>query len=279
VLNLISNAAKFTQNGEITLQVRRNMAACEWIEIAVADTGVGITAEAQKSLFSKFTQANARIASRYGGTGLGLSLSQNLTRLMGGEITVESQPGAGSCFTVRLPAVAVVEDDEDELLTELTEQVKARQDGYSGLSDGCLTGPTARKKRIVIVDDDHSFLELAERLLVKEGFSVVCTNLPRSALQLARTVRPDVLLLDILMPDFDGWAVLEALQRDPVTATIPVVVVSILDAKKRAFDAGAAAIVAKPVDRAELLRAVNIACDRSTAKTPGDCTAVTAAVA
>src|SRR5207247_2155451 len=103
--------------------------------------------------------------------------------------------------------------------------------------------------------------ELAERLLQKEGFSAISTNLPRSVRQLARTVRPDAILLDILMPDFDGWAVLEALQRDPVTVTIPVVILSIIDEKKRALDAGAAGVVAKPVDRAELLRAVNDACD------------------
>jgi signal transduction histidine kinase len=105
VLNLISNAAKFTHNGEITLRLRRGMRVHgDWIEIAVADTGVGISAEGQKVLFNKFVQANARIASKYGGTGLGLSLSQNLCRLMGGEITVESRLGArrGRCAQGRL---------------------------------------------------------------------------------------------------------------------------------------------------------------------------------
>ena len=112
VLNLISNAAKFTHNGEITLRLRRTRRAYgDLIEIAVTDTGVGISAEAQKALFNKFMQANARIASKYGGTGLGLSLSQNLCRLMGGEITVESRLGVGSCFTIRLPAVAEAQDD------------------------------------------------------------------------------------------------------------------------------------------------------------------------
>ena len=122
------------------------------------------------------------------------------------------------------------------------------------------------RRRVLIVDDDRSFLELAERLLMKEGYSAVSTNLPRSVRQLARTIRPDAVLLDILMPDFDGWSVLEALQRDPVTASIPVVILSIVDEKKRALDAGAAAIVAKPVDRTELLRAVNEACDVGAAR-------------
>ena len=222
-------------------------------------------------------QANARIASKYGGTGLGLSLSQNLCRLMGGEITVESRPGVGSCFTIRLPAVAQAQDDPDleaaampdeadELVTMAQGEIDARKEGFAGLSQGPVTESRGSRKRILIVDDDRSFLELAERLLLKEGFSAISTNLPRSVRQLARTVRPDVILLDIVMPDFDGWAVLEALQRDPVTATIPVVILSIIDEKKRAYEAGAAAIVAKPVDRAELLRAVNEACDAGTTR-------------
>jgi signal transduction histidine kinase/ActR/RegA family two-component response regulator len=267
VLNLVSNAAKFTHNGEIILRLRRGPGVDgDWIEIAVADTGVGISHDAIKGLFNKFTQASARISSKYGGTGLGLSLSQNLCRLMGGEITVESAPGRGSCFTIRLPAVAQVQDpdvgaevapqEEDELLAMAQGEIAAKKEAFAGLSE-TVVKEREGKKRILIVDDDRSFLELAERLLVKEGFSAISTNLPRSARQLARTVRPDAVLLDILMPDFDGWAVLDALRRDPVTATIPVVILSIVDEKKRAFDAGACAMVAKPVDRAELLRAVN----------------------
>jgi CheY-like chemotaxis protein len=92
----------------------------------------------------------------------------------------------------------------------------------------------------------------------------MCSCYPRSVRQLARTAQPDVILLDILMPDFDGWAVLEALKHDPVTARIPVVVLSIVDERKRALDAGAAAIVTKPVDRSELLRAIEEACAPAT---------------
>ena len=269
VLNLISNAAKFTHNGEITLRLRRHKRAYgDLIEIAVADTGVGISREAQKALFNKFMQANARIASKYGGTGLGLSLSQNLCRLMGGQITVESRPGLGSCFTITLPAIAEppasspdeAAGNEDPLVDLAQGEINARAEGYAGISQGPILEGRGGKKRLLIVDDDRSFLELAERLLQKEGFSAISTDLPRSVRQLARTVQPDAILLDILMPDFDGWAVLGALQHDPATASIPVVILSIVDEKKRALDAGAVAVVAKPVDRAELLRAVNEAC-------------------
>ncbi|UXN75200.1 ATP-binding protein [Devosia sp. A8/3-2] len=105
IFNLLSNAAKFTHNGSITLSIlRRPEAGQEWIEIAVADTGIGISAQQQKALFNNFAQANPKIAAVYGGTGLGLSLSQNLCRLMGGQIDVESELGKGSTFTIRLPA-------------------------------------------------------------------------------------------------------------------------------------------------------------------------------
>lgn len=272
VLNLISNAAKFTNNGEITLRVRRiRKDTGDWIQIAVVDTGMGISAEQQKALFSKFTQANARIASKYGGTGLGLSLSRNLCRLMGGEITVESRQGRGSCFTISLPAIASAQeveaideqmpDDGDDLVMMAQGDNESRKHSNAGLSSSRpAAGSAQRAKRILIVDDDRAFLELAERMLAKEGFNALCTNVPKSVCQLARTARPDVILLDILMPDFDGWSVLDALKNDPTTASIPVVILSVVDEKKRAIDAGALAIIAKPVDRSKLLKAVNEAC-------------------
>jgi signal transduction histidine kinase len=190
VLNLISNAAKFTHNGEITLRLRRTRRVYgDLIEIAVQDTGVGISEESQKHLFNKFTQANARIASKYGGTGLGLSLSQNLCRLMGGEIVVSSQAGVGSCFTIRLPAEAEAQPDDDEvavatpadddeLVAMAQGEIEARKEGFAGLSHGPVVDSKGSKKRVLIVDDDRSFLELAERLLLKEGFSAISTNLP-----------------------------------------------------------------------------------------------------
>ena len=215
VLNLISNAAKFTHNGEITLRIRRTRNRDgDWLQIAVMDTGVGISLEQQKALFSKFTQANPKVASKYGGTGLGLALSQNLCRVMGGDITVQSRLGQGSCFTIHLPAVARIDvteaGEDDVLVTAAQDEVRERADGYAGLSENPL--PSKPKRRILVVDDDRSFLELAERLLLKEGYSAICSNFPRSVRQLARTAQPDAILLDILMPDFDGWAVLEFAQ-------------------------------------------------------------------
>jgi len=267
VLNLIGNAAKFTHNGEITLRVRRfSKPGGDEIQIAVQDTGVGITAEQQRILFSKFTQANSAITSKYGGTGLGLALSQNLCRIMGGDITLKSRFGHGSCFTIHLPAVAkleissgtIDEDPVDDAVEMAEKDQEEKQEAYAGLSEKPLAN--TQRKRILVVDDDRTFLELAERLLLKDGFSTICSNFPRSAHQLARTAKPDAILLDLIMPDFDGWQVLDTLRRDPVTMSIPVIILSIADEKKRALEAGATAVVTKPVDRAQLLEAINSAC-------------------
>jgi signal transduction histidine kinase len=106
LLNLLSNAFKFTKEGEVTLRARRVANGCGWIELAVADTGIGMTAEQQAKLFEEFTQADSSTARQYGGTGLGLAITRKLARMMGGDVTVASEPGKGSVFTLRLPGGA-----------------------------------------------------------------------------------------------------------------------------------------------------------------------------
>jgi len=103
LLNLLSNACKFAQDGEVALRVRKVVDGSNWIDFAVLDTGIGMTAEQQAKLFQEFTQADSLTARRYGGTGLGLALSRKLARMMGGDVTVASEPSKGSVFTVRLP--------------------------------------------------------------------------------------------------------------------------------------------------------------------------------
>ena len=248
IFNLLSNAAKFTQNGQITLSVRRERQASEdWVLISVADTGVGISQEQQVKLFSNFAQANPTIAAKYGGTGLGLSLSQNLCRLMGGAISLKSEPGNGACFTVRIPAGLDAESarTEEAIKTALAD-TNERKQAYAGLS--VPAGGLGKQDKILLVDDDHGFLEIAERLLLKEGYSPIATDAPESALQIARTIKPAAIFIDILMPGANGWDVLSALRSDPVTARIPVVMMSVLDDQKTARENGAAALMTKPID-------------------------------
>ena len=106
LFNLLSNACKFTKEGEVKLKARRFVDGRDWIEVAVADTGIGMTPEQQAKIFEEFTQADVSTAQRFGGTGLGLTITRKLARMMGGDITVESEPGKGSVFTVRLPVGA-----------------------------------------------------------------------------------------------------------------------------------------------------------------------------
>ena len=249
IFNLLSNAAKFTQNGQITLSAtRKKVNGSDWIAIAVSDTGVGISKEQQNALFSNFSQANPSIAAKYGGTGLGLSLSQNLCRLMGGKISIESELGRGSCFTIHIPANQALGADasEDALLKEAAATSRERKQGFAGLSGH--SQDHRKQEKILLVDDDVNFLDLAERLLTKEGYSPIATDAPESVLQIARTVRPAAVFLDIMMPGLNGWDVLATLRSDPVTAKIPIIMLSVMDDRQKALEAGASEIMTKPLE-------------------------------
>lgn len=274
IFNLLSNAAKFTQNGQITLSIaRRQHDGRDWIEVSVADTGIGISREQQQALFNNFSQASSKIAAVYGGTGLGLSLSQNLCRLMGGRIEVESELGKGSRFTIYLPAdmenkadmapVSPLVGQSASIMPPVTGRngvsdyeapMDERATGFAGMS-GHLPDH-GKRGRLLVVDDDRNFLELAERLFIKEGYIPLCTDAPQSALQIARSLRPTAIFLDILMPGFDGWDVLAALKADPSTADIPVFMISILSERAKAVAAGADGIVMKPLDASKIKAAL-----------------------
>ena len=256
IYNLLSNAAKFTQNGTITLTAERVSTPKAGVQIVVTDTGIGISDEQQASLFNNFTQASNKIAARYGGTGLGLALSQKFCRLMGGSIAVESEVGKGSRFTIFLPAVSPVASkgkkviDDDAMVLDANAEQAARLAANSGLAGH--SEDHRKRKHVLVVDDDREFLELTERLLRKEGYSPIMTDSPQSALNLARTVVPVAILLDIVMPGADGWQVLGQLKRNPVTANVPVIVVSNLDEGAKAKANGADAVIVKPLDADKL---------------------------
>lgn len=253
IFNLLSNAAKFTQNGRITLAMARSKrGGGDWVTISVTDTGVGISKEQQASLFTNFSQASPSIAAKYGGTGLGLSLSRNLCHLMGGSITIESKLGKGSCFSFQLPAgpINAVSSTDEGMLEAAVADTRERNAAYAGLSSP--VAASRKQEKILLVDDDREFLELAERLLLKEGYSPICTDAPESVLQIARTVRPAAILVDILMPGLNGWDVLATLKSDPATASIPVVMLSVLDDQQMARDHGATMLITKPLDGKKL---------------------------
>jgi signal transduction histidine kinase/DNA-binding response OmpR family regulator/HAMP domain-containing protein len=235
LLNLLSNACKFTKQGEIKLRVKKIVDARNWIEIAVADTGIGMTPEQQSKLFKEFTQVDSSTVRQYGGTGLGLAIARKLARMMGGDVTVASEPGKGSVFTVRLPAGA---------------HSQARS---SVGSDGRLS---ATFDRVLVIDDDATARELIADHLKAEGFSVVTAEGGVEGLKLAKELRPTAITLDVMMPDLDGWSVLAALRQDPDLAEIPVIMITIVDEHRRGIALGAAGYLMKPIDRERLRRMI-----------------------
>jgi signal transduction histidine kinase/CheY-like chemotaxis protein len=234
LLNLLSNACKFTSQGEVKLRVRKVADGRNWVEFAVADTGIGMTPEQQAKLFEEFTQADSSTARRYGGTGLGLAITRKLARMMGGDVTVASEPGKGSVFTVRLPA------GPDPV-------AKAATNGGRPPSSDC----------VLVVDDDATARELIADQLKAEGFSVATAAGGLEGLKLAKDLRPIAITLDVMMPDLDGWSVLAALRQDPELAEIPVIMITILDEHRRGVALGAAGYLTKPIDRERLHRMIS----------------------
>ena len=230
LFNLISNAAKFTEHGSIVLSVRR---AGEWMEFRVADTGIGMTEEQVGRLFRRFEQADDSTTRNFGGTGLGLALTRAFCRLLGGDISVESRVGEGTAFILRLPTT----------MPEQRAEAEAEQ-----------TAPASGSGRqvVLVVDDDASQRELLSRFLEREGFAVRTAADGRSGLALAREVRPRAILLDVMMPQMDGWSVLTALKADPDVASIPVVMASFVNEPAMANALGAADYLVKPVEWEQL---------------------------
>ena len=250
LLNLMSNANKFTERGTITVDARQVQEdGHDWIAIAVADTGIGMTPEQMGKLFQEFSQAEASTGRKYGGTGLGLAISQRFCRMMGGDITVESKPGMGSTFTICLPRIA---QSEQPMPREAPRQARAeRAHPIAVGSDEPL---------ILVVDDDATARELVEQHLQRAGFAVVTARGGQEALRLVRELQPTAVTLDIMMPDLDGWTVLAAMKGDPALASIPVVLMSIVDQKKRGYALGAADYLVKPIDRTKLVATLTGIC-------------------
>jgi signal transduction histidine kinase/DNA-binding response OmpR family regulator len=243
LFNLLSNACKFTEKGTITVDVRRDVTADEeTLLFGVSDTGIGLTPEQLGRLFQAFTQADASTSRRYGGTGLGLVISRRFCQMMGGDISVTSEPGKGSVFTVRLPAQ--VSDKKG---------IPAAPARKIPLTVSTTESPLGPRTRVLVVDDDQTARELLQRGLEKEeGFEVLLASSGEEGLRMAREAKPDVITLDVLMPGMDGWAVMKALKSDPLTARIPVVMVSMVDDKDIGYALGASDYLLKPFDRDKL---------------------------
>ncbi|WP_062207445.1 response regulator [Aureimonas sp. AU12] len=231
LLNLLSNAAKFTQDGTITLAVERRG---ETIVFTVSDTGIGMTPEQLERLFQRFSQADASTTRKFGGTGLGLSLTKAFSAMLGGDVAVESTHGTGSTFTLTLPVNVAEEAEPDAELAAQEAQVPVVTEGD-------------RANIVLVIDDDTSQRELMTRFLAREGFATLTAADGATGLALAKEMRPRAILLDVMMPGMDGWTVLSRLKADPELCDIPVIMVTFVSEQALASSLGAADYVAKPV--------------------------------
>jgi signal transduction histidine kinase/DNA-binding response OmpR family regulator len=240
LFNLLSNAAKFTEQGMITLAARRlTRDHRDWVEFKVSDTGIGMTEAQLGKLFQAFAQAEASTSRDYGGTGLGLSITKQFCKMLGGDVAVESTRGEGSTFTLLLPATG------PEAKAEVAKST-------SRSTPLAVTGTT-----VLIIDDDKATHDLLERDFSEQGYEVLHAMGGREGLRIAKAARPDVITLDIIMPDLDGWSVLKALKDDPELRETPVVLATIMADRDMGFALGAADFVTKPFDREMLMQAVN----------------------
>lgn len=217
LLNLISNAAKFTEKGTITLKVRRtNPGTHARIQFLVTDTGIGMTPEQSAKIFEAFTQAEASTASKYGGTGLGLAITRQFTELMEGSIEVESEPGKGSTFTVDLP----VSVDDKTHQRRIGQQIIAGE----GNEKTEVVSPIAR---VIVVADDASLQSGVDELLPRDLYQVRAVTEAAKAVEVIGRERPNLVLLDMLMGGGMGLEVLNDLKSDPELARIPVVLLTV----------------------------------------------------
>ncbi|MEH2159527.1 MAG: HAMP domain-containing protein [Nostoc sp.] len=268
--NLLSNAFKFTEKGEVRLrialvkqgwsndQVTLNSAQ-NVIAFSVSDTGIGIAPDKQKVIFEAFQQADGSTSRRYGGTGLGLSISREIARLFGGEIKLTSQPGQGSTFTFFFP----------QLSPESTSTQLSPPQSLYGFSNAKPVLPTPHglnaplpltalinddratiaigDRVLLIVEDDVNFARILIEMAQQDGFKVITAQNGSTGLALAQQFHPSAILLDIRLPEMDGWTVLDRLKHDPNTRHIPVHIMTVQEGRQRGLQLGAIAYLQKPL--------------------------------
>ncbi|MCY1019468.1 response regulator [Pyxidicoccus sp. MSG2] len=271
--NLLANAFKFTEKGEVDLRVFTPSPGR--VAFAVRDTGIGIPAQLHGVIFEAFRQADGSTHRKYGGSGLGLSISRDLARLLGGDVSVDSTPGQGSTFTLTLP-VALAASASGPLPGEAPHASRSAPSSVAPPPSVAASAPQAEAPRppmrasveddrerltagarvILVVEDDPRFAEILRDLARELGFLCIVTDTGSDAYQAADIYRPSAILLDMNLPDHSGLAVLDQLKRNAKTRHIPVHVISVADYSREALELGAVGYALKPVKREQLVEAV-----------------------
>lgn len=245
LINLIGNALKFTEEGSVTVRVTTDPVSNEPVRLEVIDTGIGIPKEKLGVIFEAFQQAEAGTARKYGGTGLGLTISQALCRLMGYHIEVASEPGKGSTFSVQLTPG-----------TRAPVVHKATPAPTADTLSPRLSAGSLRDKLVLVIDDELDSRTLLTHAIEELGCQALAANSGEQGLRMAREFKPHLITVDLMMPQIDGWQVIQALKADPALCHIPVVVVSIVGREHRGRILGVVEVLQKPVARTDLLAAL-----------------------
>ncbi|MEH2447129.1 MAG: response regulator [Nostoc sp.] len=274
--NLLANAFKFTEKGGVKLQISMSSEVAQFdnpmIAFAVSDTGIGIPVEKQKIIFEAFQQADGTTSRKYGGTGLGLSISRELAQLLGGRIELVSQPGQGSTFTLYLPK-GQENNNKNPLTTAHSEPTtpirtasiikevpmvenRSTEDTYPSakvLTTFANEIPDDREiiqpgdRILLIIEDDDKFARILLDMARQQGFKTIVALQSKQGLALAEQFKPNAIMLDIHMPEMDGWTVLDRLKHNPDTRHIPVHILSVDERQQRGLQLGAITYLQKPV--------------------------------
>lgn len=242
LINLLGNAIKFAPNGQVRIKAYHQP---KRIFISVADSGIGISAEQQAGIFDPFKQADSGTTRKFQGSGLGLSITRQLCELMGGSIHVESELGAGAKFIVELP-----------LPMNPTPVAIQKNDAEESFPSAPLSNPDAIGEHVVMIDDDPAFLDVMARTIRAEGYQVHTASDAESGWRLIQSIKPQVITLDLLLPDQHGWILFERIKEDPDVCDIPVIVVSMIEERKRFNRRPAEEYLTKPVRRETLKHAI-----------------------
>ena len=237
LINLLNNAVKFTpEGGKVKLSV--NYPEPEKIEFAISDNGIGIAADQMDKLFHPFVQIDSKLSRRYSGTGLGLSLVRRIVELHGGSIALESKLDRGSCFTVTLPCQTTFSSQFDVIASS--------EDDH----------PSSIQQALIVEDNEFAANQLSQ-YLEELGAKTLVHPWGHGVINVVLEMKPDLIILDILLPDLPGWEVLIELKRNPLIKNIPVVIVSIIDERPKGFALGAADYLVKPINRVQLQQSIN----------------------
>jgi signal transduction histidine kinase/CheY-like chemotaxis protein/HAMP domain-containing protein len=261
LLNLLSNAAKFTDQGTILISAKKDG---DMISISVKDDGIGIEAINLDRVFEEFSQIDSSSSRKYKGTGLGLPIAKNYARLLGGNLTVQSEFGKGSTFILVLPPAF----PKDKLQKPSEEPAPSKgEPATSATAVRSTTRPAPEKSvapsssiLVLCIDDDAEVIDLLRRYLIPEGYSVRGARSGEDGIRLAKELHPAVITLDIMMPEKDGWQVLRELKNNPATKDIPVIIHSIIENRPLALSLGALEVIAKPSEPKKVLSVVERAC-------------------